>query len=398
MFELLFTSFPALIRYWMLKRRGEPITVWNMKTAVFMWAVLAFGLFLVIFYYHPKTYAATVPFRTVSVVPQTAGPVTEIAVENGQRVEPGDLLFRIDDSAQQAALAEATAQLALIAAAEAKAEDTEVVALSAVESATAQLKRQRDSLSDSRILVQRGTGRADEVQRLEASVASTEAELRAAEAQLDLARIDITKTLPAQRQAAQTAIDKAQVALDFTRVQSETAGTITQLTLSVGSPATTLVLRPAMIIIPERPRDTPVRITAGFSQVARSTLYEGMPAEIACESNASLSFRNAVLPARVASVQPAIATGQVIPDSKLLDMQMAAQRGTVLVFLELLYKEHEALLLDGSGCMVQAYTTNIEGTAGHIVAATGIIKAVGLRAKVLGSILSGVGLVGGSKY
>ncbi len=130
------------------------------------------------------------------MVPQTAGPVTEIAVENGQHVEPGDLLFRIDDSAQQAALA-------LIAASEARAEDTEVVALSAVESATAQLKRLSDSLSESRILVQRGTGRADEVQRLEASVTSTEADLRAAEAQLDLARIDIAETRPAQRQAAQ---------------------------------------------------------------------------------------------------------------------------------------------------------------------------------------------------
>ena len=68
MFELLFTSFPVIIRYFQLKRRGEAMTVWNMKTAVFMWAVLAFSLFLSIFYFHPKTYAGVLPFRTVSVV------------------------------------------------------------------------------------------------------------------------------------------------------------------------------------------------------------------------------------------------------------------------------------------------------------------------------------------
>src|SRR5688572_8633675 len=95
MFELVLTSFPAVIRYYQLKRRGEAMTVWNMKTAMFLWAVLAFFLFVAIFYFHPKSYSGLLPFRTVSVVAQTSGPVTELAVSNGQRVATGDLLFRI---------------------------------------------------------------------------------------------------------------------------------------------------------------------------------------------------------------------------------------------------------------------------------------------------------------
>ena len=74
MFEMLFTSFPAIIRYLQLRRRGEAMSLWNMKTALFLWGTLAFSLFLVIFYYHPKTYASIVPFRTISVVAQTTGP------------------------------------------------------------------------------------------------------------------------------------------------------------------------------------------------------------------------------------------------------------------------------------------------------------------------------------
>ncbi|MEP2029821.1 MAG: biotin/lipoyl-binding protein [Paracoccaceae bacterium] len=395
MFELFFTSFPALIRYFQLKRRGEPTTIWNMKTAVFIWAVLAFGLFLTIFYYHPKTYAGIVPFRTVSVVAQTSGPVTEIAVINGQRVKAGDLLFRIEDSAQKVALAQAQAEIDLILADKDKAKDTEIVAQSAVDEANAEIVQLRDDLADAETLLQRGAGRADDVLSFQTSLTATEAELRAAEAQLDLARVDMKETIPARLKLAEAAIDSAQVALNFTEVRSLADGSVTQLSLNVGSPATTLVLRPAMIIIPDRPEDLPIRITAGFSQVAHDTLYEGMPAEIACESNANLLFHNAVMPAHIQSVQPAIATGQIMPDPQLLDMGGATARGTLLVFLELVYEEHEAMLLDGAGCIVQAYTNNIDGTVGHVIAATGMIKAAGLRLKVFGSILSGVGLLGG---
>ena len=395
MFELLFTSFSAVIRYVQLRRRGEKMTVWNMKTAVFMWAILAFALFLTIFYFHPKTYAGIVPFRTVSVVSQTAGPVTELAVENEQRVKAGDLLFRIENSAQKAALKEAEAQLALIDAEQAKAEDSIVVAQATVDQAEAELTKLRDELSDAKTLVERGAGTTNQVLEVETALAATEAELNAAKAQLDLASVDLKDTIPAQRRAAEIAIESAKVALGYTEVRSFTDGTVTQLALNVGSPATTLVLRPAMIIIPDRIEGVPIRIAAGFNQISRSTIYEGMPAEIACDSNANLLFTNSVLPARVAKIQPAIAAGQVVPNGDLMDMGRAVERGTVLALLELAYPEQEDLLLDGSGCIVQTYTDNLHGVFGHVIAATGVIKAVGLRLKVFGSIVAGVGLGGG---
>ena len=69
-----------------------------------------------------------------------------------------------------------------------------------------------------------------------------------------------------------------------------------------------------------------------------------------------------------------------------------------MVLLELVYPEHEQMLLDGAGCIVQTYTTNLEGIFGHVIAGTGMIKAAGLRIKVLGAILTGVGLVGGGGH
>ncbi|WP_299748163.1 biotin/lipoyl-binding protein [uncultured Tateyamaria sp.] len=398
MFELLLTSFPVVIRYFQLKRRGEALTVWNMRTAVFLWAIMAFALFLVIFYFHPKSYSGLLPFRTVSVVAQTSGPVTELPTVNGQRVSKGDLLFRIENSAQAAAVKQAEAEFDRLAAAEVKAQDTLLVAQASVIEATASLEKLRVDLENAETLLARNVGTQDTVRELESAVAVAEAEKGAAEAQADLAQSDITQAIPAERRAAEAALERAQVALAQTEVRAFSDGVVTQLAMSVGSPASQLILSPAMVIIPDRPKGVPLRITAGFSQVARATLYEGMPAEIACDSNIGLSFRNAVLPARVASIQPAIAAGQVVPGGRLLEPENGLQRGSMLVYFELEHPEHEAIMVDGAGCIIQTYTSNLSGVAGHIIAATGVVKAVGLRLKVWGALISGVGLAGGGAH
>lgn len=398
MIELLLTSFPVIIRYFQLKRRGEVMSVWNMRSAVFLWAVMAFLLFLVIFYYHPKSYSGLVPFRTVSVVAQTSGPVTEVKVQNGQRVAKGDPLFSIENSTQQAALRQAEAELDKLAAAEIKAKESLKVAQASVVEAEASLDKLRVDLENAQTLFARNVGTQDAVRKLESELAVSEAELAAANAQVDLAQSDISQAIPAQRKAAEAAVEGAQVALRQTEVQSFTDGIVTQLAMSAGSPASRLILSPAMVIIPDRPEGLPIRVTAGFSQVARATLHEGMPAEIACDSNVDLSFRNAVLPAKVVSIQPAIAAGQIVPGGKLLEPNNWLVRGSLLVYFELEHPEHEAVMIDGSGCIVQTYTNNLSGFTGHVIAATGVIKAVGLRLKVWGSLISGVGLAGGGGH
>ncbi|MCV9910473.1 biotin/lipoyl-binding protein [Brucella sp. HL-2] len=398
MLELLFTSFPVIIRYYQLRRRGESMTVWNMRTAVFLWAILAFFLFVVIFYFHPKSYSGLVPFRTVSTVAQTSGPVTEIAVRNWQRVSAGDLLFRIESSAQKAALKQAEAEFDRIAAAESKASDSLKVAQASVVESSASLEKLKGDLKNAQALFAKNAGTKDTVRLAESAFQIGEADLAAAQAQLSLAQVEISQSLPAQHKATEAVVESARVALSMTEVRSFTDGVVTQLSLSVGSPASTLILSPAMVIIPDRPDDLPLRITAGFSQVTRSTIYEGMPAEIACDSNIGLSFSNTVLPARVVHVQPAISTGQIVPGGRLVELNGRAPRGSLLVYLELEHKEHEKIMLDGTGCLVQTYTNNIGGFTGHLIAATGVVKAVGLRLKVWGSLIAGIGLAGNGNH
>lgn len=395
MIEILLTSFPAVFRYYQLKHRGEAMTVWNMRTAVFLWALLAFFLFVAIFYFHPKSYSGLLPYRTVSVVAQTSGPVTEVAVKNMQKVAVGDLLFRIEDTAQKAALKQAEAEFDKIKAAEGKASDALKVAQAAVIVSTASLDKLRGDLENAQALAAKNSGTREAVRLAESSVAIGEANLASAQAQQSLAQVEISQTLPAQHKAAEAALESAKAALAMTEVRSFTNGVVTQLAMSAGSPASTLILSPAMVIIPDRPDDLPLRITAGFSQVSRTTIYEGMPAEISCDSNIGLSFSNTVVPARVRHVQPAISSGQIVPGGKLINLSERTPRGSLLVYLELEHKEQEKIMLDGTGCIVQTYTNNLPGFTGHLIAATGVVKAVGLRLKVWGALIAGIGLAGG---
>ncbi len=149
-----------------------------------------------------------------------------------------------------------------------------------------------------------------------------------------------------------------------------------------------------MVIIPERDESVPVMIAAGFSQVANGILHVGMSAEIACDSNSKITMKNSIMAARIAAIQPAIAIGQITPSGTLIEPSSRARRGSLLVHSDLVHEKHRAMLMDGSGCMVQTYTDNLDGTIGHIIAATGIIKALLLRVKAWGVLIVGVGLAG----
>ena len=371
------------------------MTVSNMKTAVFLWLLMAFFLFLAIFYYHPKSYTGIVPFRTVSVVAQTGGPVTRIHVRNEQRVKAGDLLFEIEDSAQQAALRQATTEFEKIKAQEAKAKSAVEVAQANVEAANAQIKQLTVDLASAEELLRKNVGTADAARKLSTALDTAKFSLDAAQAQVNQAQTELTDVLPAARKSAEAAVEAAKVQLERTRVTAFSDGTVTQMLLSVGSPASQFVRNPAMIIIPDRVAEEPTRVVAGFSQVAYDVLHEGMPAEIACDSNSNIAMKNSVIPARIYAIQPAVAAGQVTPEAGLVEIASRVERGSVLAIFEIEHAEHRDTLLDGAGCIVQTYTNNMHGAFGHIIAATGAIKAFLLRTKIWGVLVVGVGLGGG---
>jgi len=401
MIELTVTSIPFVLRVLYLRWRGRPITLYNVHVALFAWLALAFIVFFTVFYYYPKSYTGFVPFRTVPVVSENGGTVTSIAVDNGSRVEPGQVLFTVNDATEQAAVKTAELKLAEVDKSFAAAEAQLRAAQASLAREQAILTQATQLFNDQEVLRSRGSSAFSENQ-YEAAVAdksAAEAKVAQAEAEVDQATTQLNEVLPAQRESANAALEQAQVELDKTVVRSEVNGVIDQLTLHVGARASQIAMSPAMLIIPDRDEAHPRRVFAGFSQVARSVLYVGMPAEVACDTNFNVSMVNSVLPARIAAIQPEIAAGQVTATGQLLEPSQFATRGEVAVVIEMVYPEHEEILINGSGCIVQTYYRNLgHGLPAHILGGLGIIKAWGLRIKVWIALVTGVGLAGGGGH
>src|ERR1700692_4520763 len=114
MLELLLCSALTILpdylfrRYRQGKRFGHEITffsVWyELRWGITACLMLTVALITVIFYYHPSTNTATLFYRTVPIVPETIGRVSEVHVEFSAPVKKGDVIFKLDSSKQEAAM------------------------------------------------------------------------------------------------------------------------------------------------------------------------------------------------------------------------------------------------------------------------------------------------------
>ena len=113
------------------------------------------------------------------------------------------------------------------------------------------------------------------------------------------------------------------------------------------------ILRPAGILIPEGAGQRV--LTAGFGQIEGQVMKVGMVAEATCISKPWV-----IIPLVVTNVQNYIAAGQFRGGEQLLEAQNTVRPGTILVFMEPLYKDGLDGVTAGSSCIANAYTSNHE--------------------------------------
>ncbi len=159
---------------------------------VVMLALVAALLLYARYLTKPWTRDAYVRANVVGVAPRVAGPIVQIPVKDNQPVKKGDLLFQIDPRTFQAALDQAKGQLAQT---QAKLVDLE-----------ANAKRAVDLLAKNVISREQYD---DQVQAFEAAKADVE--------------------------AAQAAVENAQLNLEFTTVVSPVDGYLTNVNTSPGT-------------------------------------------------------------------------------------------------------------------------------------------------------------------
>jgi hypothetical protein len=146
-------------------------------------------------------------------------------------------------------------------------------------------------------------------------------------------------------------------------------------------------MRPAGILIPEGAGQQVLQ--AGFGQIEGQVMKEGMVAEATCISKPWV-----IIPMVITAVQDYIAAGQFRGGEQLVDVQNATRPGTILVFLEPLYKGGLQGVTPGSSCIVNAYTSNHETISAtetstvqrivlHVIDGVGLVHALLLRIQAL---------------
>jgi multidrug resistance efflux pump len=398
MFELMFCSLLTILpdylyrRYVQGKRFGKEITffsVWyELRWGITGCLMLTVSLITMIFYFHPSTSSATLYFRTVPVLPEGSGRVAEVNVGYSEAVKKGDVLFKLDSSKQRAALETARRKIAEVDASMSTAESDVVKAEAQIQEARANYQQAKDELDVKTELQRRNPGIVPQrdIEKLQVAVNQRQAGIDAATASKQSASLRVSTQLPAEKASAEAALAEAQVDLDKTFVRAGVDGRVEQFLVRVGDVVNQL-MRPAGVLVPASAGRGALQ--AGFGQIEAQVMKVGMLGEATC-----LSKPWVIIPMVVTNVQDYIAAGQFRSGEQLLEAQNVARPGTILAFMEPLYKGGLDGVTPGSSCIVNAYTSNHEEISAkdtpaskrfvlHVVDAVGLVHALLLRMQAL---------------
>lgn len=389
----LFTLVPDYLyrRYVQGKRIGKEITffsVWfELRWGITGCLMLTVLLITTIFYFHPATNSAMLFFRTIPIAPETVGRVAEVKVGYSEPVTKGTVLFTLDSSKQEAAVAAAKSKVAEVDASLIAAKVDVTKAEAQLGQAKSDYQQAKDELDVKSELQRRNPGIVPQrdIDKLQVAVDGRQAAIDAAVATKEAAVTNITTLLPAEKASAEAALAQAQVELDKTVIRAGVDGRVEQFFLRPGDIVNPL-MRPAGVLIPEGAGTRSLQ--AGFGQIEGQVLKPGMIAEAAC-----VSLPWTIIPMVITSVQDYIAAGQFRGGEQLVDPSLV-KPGTILTFLEPLAKTGLDQVTAGSTCIVNAYTSNhdkiaskdtgaFQGFVLHAIDTVGLVHALLLRIQAL---------------
>ena len=253
-----------------------------------------------------QTNNAFVKGQTTIISPQVSGYVTEVAVQDFENVQAGDLLVKIDDRAflQQLEQAQANIEVAMTDRSS-NAQDTGT-SQAQIEARKADLYSAKVSVDSAREDVKRyqgldaiGAVSKAEVAHAQAQLAQAQAGVQQAEANLQVALEASKKTsgsrssLDANIKNAEAVAKQAQLNLDNTIIRAPGSGQLSQVSVKAGqyvSAGTQL-----MYVVPKG-----VWIIANFKETQVANMAVGEPATIHVDALGGATFRG-----HVSNISPA---------------------------------------------------------------------------------------------
>ncbi len=398
MFEFMLCSMLTILpdylfrRYVQGKRFGREITIYSvwfeLRWGITACIILTISLITLIFYFHPSTKNVTAAFRTVAILPEAGGRVSEIYATRFEKVEAGQPLFKLDSSEQEAAAEVARRQIAEVEAEITVARTELVAADGAIVEAQAAVQQAQDEY-DTQVELNKlnpNVVARREIERRQVNLEGRKGALTAVLSNKQTLETKLSSLLPSQKASAEAALKEAEIDISKTTVRAGVAGRVQQFALRVGEVVNPL-LRPAGVLVPEDAGRA--RLVAGFGQIEAQVMKVGMIGEATC-----IGKPFTIIPLVVTDVQEVIASGQVRASDQLIDVTQISQPGTLTVVMEPLYPGVLEDIPPGSSCIANAYTNSHDelespdiSTARwaylHVVDAVGLVHAMILRMQAL---------------
>jgi membrane fusion protein (multidrug efflux system) len=256
-------------------------------------------------------YKAIHPFETTDntylkahislISPKETGYVREVLFQDNQKVKPGDLLVVIDDHDFQAKVAQAEAEVLLNSAriltleTEKRVQDAKIhqeqaniaVAEADLERAAKDLKRFGNLAADGAVSAQTRDVAEAAYKQAVAQREKFRSARRAAESELASLDAQIGETR-ARLQAAQAALDLARIDLANTRITAPIAGTIGNRSVQVGQ-----LVKPGSVLGYLVPDDG-LFVEANFKETQIGEMQPGQPVDIRIDAYPDIRFEGVV--------------------------------------------------------------------------------------------------------
>jgi len=248
--------------------------------------------------HYPETDDAIVMADIISVVPQVSGTITELHVVDNQAVKQGDVLFVIDPRPYEFAVQRARADMAAL---DGEIQVTQrhidgqrfavAAAQAAVERMEAQVKNATDTLHRLEPLLPKEFVTPDKIDQVRTSKLTAEAGLDEARRKMDQAEKDVgdLNALLAKRDAAQAALGKAELDLNFCYVRAQFDALVVNLHTTIGqfvAPGPT----PVFSLVDTRTW----YVMADYRETELKHIAPGMDAEVYVLTDPQYHFRGTV--------------------------------------------------------------------------------------------------------
>jgi multidrug resistance efflux pump len=328
-----------------------PVNQWSLSTAA-LGGILGIALLLLTMNYnHPFTTNARIYFALTPILPTVKGRVIEVPVRANTPLKEGDVLFRIDPKPFQyivdekkAALAEAEQKVD-----ELKASLDQATAAAGRADAQFQLAQQnfdrQSQLFEKHVIAQ---ATLDTYTRnLDAAKQTLAAKAEQERARLAYtANVGGVNTTVAQRRAE---LADAQFDLDQTTIRAAGPGFVTQVSLRPGMYVVPAQFRTAMTFVNTGKSDQ--ELAAAFDQNALQRVNAGDEAEVAFDAVPGRVFK-----AKVRSVVPAIAAGQLSTSPTLIEPETRTAAGRAVAIIDITDDMSDYQIPLGSKAQVAIYT------------------------------------------